>query len=145
MPGPTVHYRLTARWAREEGLDEPEAQRAAVADTEVDRLWPGSEKWSRHFNPTATLFWAPYYLVRAARDVSPVLLGYALHCRQDGIGHGGVGLAHLRFRFGMLERDPDVWETMPARKRAAIERDTRRMVRWYVAEVARKAAGAGPA
>ncbi|HEX9094094.1 MAG TPA: hypothetical protein VF902_08940 [Coriobacteriia bacterium] len=141
MPGPTVHHRLTIEWALDEGLDRVRAEQVGTADANVDQLWPGTERWSRHFNPPATLFWTPWYFLRAVREASPTRLGYALHCRQDAIGHGAFGLAHLRFDIGMLRRDPDDWSRMPPRVRAAIERDTRRIMRAYLHRTARRAGG----
>lgn len=138
MPGPTVHFRYTVEWAIAEGLPRAEAEQVADADAGVDVLWPGSQRWTRHFNPTATAFWMPYYLLRATRGLSAEDLGRALHCRQDAIGHGYLGLAHLRHRFGLLERDPDDWTRMPERTRARIERDTRRIVRLYLRMTARR-------
>jgi hypothetical protein len=136
MPGPTVHYRYTVEWAIAEGLPRPDAEAAADADAGTDVLWPGSRKWSRHFNPTASLFWVPVYFRRAVREASPEYLGRSLHCAQDSIGHGLFGLAHLRYRFGGLERDPDDWARMPERTRERIEWATRRMVRAYVRRTA---------
>jgi hypothetical protein len=140
VPGPHVHYRLTAQWATEEGMPEADAQVVAQADLEVDMHWPGSQKWGRHFNPTASLWFSPRYrfaavrLARAgAHSEALVSLGRALHSRQDAIGHGLLGLAHLKHRFGLLQRDPDDWNLMPPAVRAAIERDTRAMVRRYLA------------
>ncbi len=136
-----MHSRLTARWAIEEGMPEADALVVADADARVDMLWPGSRKPARHFNPTASLVFAPQYLRRAIMmaggggtpSEALVNLGRALHCRQDSIGHGVFGLAHLRFRFGLLKRDPDDWNRMPARAREGIERSTRAMLRRYLA------------
>lgn len=142
MPAPRVHHRLTERWALEEGLDPASAKAAGIADVHVDLLWPGTRWWTRHFNPTASLFWAPYYLVRAIRDGSPTLLGYALHCKQDAIGHGLLGLAHIRARLGLLDRDPDDWALMPAQIQAAIELASRRMIRRYASAIASRVVAA---
>ena len=139
MPNPDVHYTFTKAWGIEEGLAPADAAAVAKADLDVDRLWPGSTKFTRHFNPTALLVWTPVYLLKAVRDGSLESLGRALHCRQDSVGHGVLGLSHLRWRFGALNRHPDAWELMSPRARAAIERDTRRMIRYYV----RRAAGRG--
>ncbi len=140
MPGPALHHRLTAQWAVEEGMSRAEAAVVANADIMVDMIWPGSKKWGRHFNPMATLIFAPMYFRAAMRTAaageyraeSLVALGRALHCRQDGIGHGVLGLAHLKARLGVLKRNPDDWEQMPPKKRAAIESATRRILRRYI-------------
>ena len=67
MPGPQVHFRLTAQWAVEEGMLESDSQVVAEADIEVDLLWPGSRKVGRHFNPWATLVFARRYKAEAIR------------------------------------------------------------------------------
>ncbi len=140
MPGPLVHRKFTAEWAVEEGLTGADAEVVAEADILVDMLWPGSEMWGRHFNPMARLIFAPLYFrraVRAAADsgtssASLVALGRCLHCRQDGVGHGILGLAHLKLTLGLTRRNPDDWNTMPPKVRAGIERATRTTVRRYI-------------
>jgi hypothetical protein len=141
VPGPQVHFTFTAQWAVEEGMLEPDAQVVAQADLEVDRLWPGSKMWGRHFNPMATFIFAPRYRAEAVRLElvgahldALVALGRALHCLQDGVGHGRLGLAHLKLRFGLTTRNPDEWNLMPARTRARIERATREAVRRFLEE-----------
>lgn len=146
MPGPAVHLRLTAEWAMDEGMPRPDAEAVGNADHEVDRLWPGSRKPWRHFNPTATLLFAPRGLARAIaaggdpsrRQESLVELGRALYSRQDGIGHGILGLSHLRWDVGLLKRNPDDWDAMPAKTKAAIERATRDMLRRYLVGTGRR-------
>jgi hypothetical protein len=139
MPGPTVHFRYTVEWAVAARMPRQLAERVADSCAKVDALWPGSTLWTRHFDPTATLFWLPVYFARAVRDASPRYLGYAIHCRQDAIGHGLLGLSHLRYRFGLLDRDPDDWALMPARTRARMERATGRIVRAYLKRTAGRA------
>jgi len=138
VPGFHVHVRLTARWAEEEGLGAADAEAVARADSDVDMLWPGSHKWTRHFNPTASLFHGPLELRRAIvaqragdRTTALMHLGRSLHSRQDAIGHGRFGQNHLLLRFG-LRHNPDFWETMPPSVQARIERATRRAVRSFV-------------
>jgi hypothetical protein len=53
-------------------------------------------------------------------------LGRSLHSRQDAVGHGRLGLNHIAWDVGLLKRDPDDWELMPASVRARIERASRR-------------------
>lgn len=139
MPGPTVHFSLTMQWAIEEGLSDVDAEVVGRADTEVDRLWPGRRQWARHFNPMATYVVAPRYAREASRleaqgahDEALVALGRALHSLQDGVGHGRLGLAHLKYRVGVLKRHPDVWQTMQPTTRERIERATRAAVREFV-------------
>lgn len=141
MPGPEVHLRLTALWAAEEGLSPADAEHVGLEDLHVDALWPGSRKPWRHFNPTAALVFAPMYLRRAvalagepeARDEALTWLGRSLHSKQDSIGHGTLGLTHIRWDLGLLKRHPDVWETMPPRMQARIEAATRAALRRFVA------------
>jgi hypothetical protein len=152
VPGVLVHHHFTSDWATEEGLTESDAEVVAEGDVRVDLLWPGDRKWGRHFNPAASLVFGPLYYRRAVRAAngegtiseSLTALGRSLHCRQDAIGHGLLGLAHLKLRFGLTRRDPDDWNTMPPKTRAAIERVTRTTVRRYIADTdyARKVSGA---
>jgi hypothetical protein len=139
VPGPQVHFTLTMTWAIEEGMTAADAEAVGRADTEVDLLWPGSRRWGRHFSPMATLIFARRYRAEAARLESAgehaqalVALGRALHSLQDGIGHGRLGLAHLKYRFGLLHRHPDVWDDMPPHTRVGIERVTRAAVRDFL-------------
>jgi hypothetical protein len=139
VPGPAVHFRLTMSWAMEEGMIEADAEAVGLANVRVDDLWPGGRRPLRHFNPTASLVLAPLELRRAiafarAGDRVPALtyLGYSIHSRQDAIGHGRLGLSHLRYEAGLLGRHPDVWEEMPPSVQARIERATRRAVRLFL-------------
>lgn len=146
MPGPHVHFRLTMRWAIEEGLSEAEAEAVGRASLLVDELWPGSRKPMRHFNPTASLALAPLESRRAfafarAGDRTAALthLGYSLHSRQDAIGHGRLSLNHLVLYTGLPFRDPDVWEDMSPSVQARIERATRREIRRFIARTSPEA------
>jgi hypothetical protein len=128
-----VHLRLTMGWATEEGLTPEEAQSVATADVLVDELWPGHRKWWHHFNPPASLLFAPLEMARAVRAYRAgervawmTHLGRSLHSRQDAVGHGRLGLNHLAWNAGLLGRDPDEWELMPASVQDRIERATRR-------------------
>jgi hypothetical protein len=138
MPGIHVHLRLTMEWAIEEGLAPDDAQEVASADLMVDQLWPGHRVWWRHFNPTASLVFAPLELRRALqarstgdREGALTHLGRSLHARQDAIGHGRFGLNHLAWDVGLLRRDPDEWELMPPSVKARIETATRRALRRF--------------
>lgn len=139
MPGFAVHFRLTMRWAIEEGMTEADAEAAGRASVLVDDLWPGARKPLRHFNPTASLLFAPLEMRRAvtfarAGDPERALthLGRSLHSRQDAIGHGRLGLNHLLYSAGLLGRHPDEWEDMPAHVKVDIERATRRDVHRFL-------------
>jgi hypothetical protein len=140
VPGATVHFRMVLETAVAEGMPTTDAETVAQACFDVDSLWPGRTKPTRHFNPFASLYWAPRYFrealaARAAGDPATALvrLGWALHAKQDSIGHGVLGLSHLRFRMGLLKRSPDDWYKMTVRARAAIERETHRMLREFIA------------
>ena len=140
MPGATVHFRMVFEMAGAEGMPPTDAETVATACINVDQLWPGSTKPWRHFNPTASLYWAPRYFREAfaaradgERETALIRLGWAIHCRQDSIGHGVMGLSHLRYRLGILHRDPDDWAKMTPGARAAIERETRSMLRTFMA------------
>ncbi len=103
MPGATVHFRMVFEMAGAEGMPPTDAEAVATACINVDQLWPGSTKPWRHFNPTASLYWAPRYFREA-----------------------------LAAR-GILHRDPDDWAKMTPGARAAIERETRSMLRTFMA------------
>jgi hypothetical protein len=137
------------RWAVEEGMTEPDAEAVGRASVLVDDLWPGSRKPLRHFNPTASLVFAPLEMRRAVaferagdHDQALTHLGRSLHSHQDAIGHGRLGLAHLLSSAGLLGRDPDVWEEMPPLVKVDIERVTRRRVRRFLDRT--RARGEGP-
>lgn len=140
MPGPHVHFRLTMKWAIEEGFTPADAEAIGRASLMVDELWPGSRKPMRHFNPTASMVLAPLESRRAvtlarAGDRSAALthLGYSLHSRQDAVGHGRLSLNHLVLYTGLPFRNPDVWEDMPPSVQARIERASRRELRRFLA------------
>jgi hypothetical protein len=129
MPGPAVHFRLTMTLAVDEGLSAADAEAVGRADILVDEMWPGRTHWWLHFNPTASAVFAPLELRRALRAVDSgdregalTHLGRSLHMRQDAVGHGRLGLNHLAWDVGLLRRNPDEWETMPAPVRSRIER-----------------------
>jgi len=139
VPGPTVHLRLTMEWAIDEGLATEEAQSVGTADVLVDELWPGHQKWWHHFNPSASLLFAPLEMRRAVsayrrgdRVAWMTHLGRSLHSRQDAVGHGRLGLNHIAWDLGVLKRDPDDWELMPASVRARIERATKRALARFI-------------
>lgn len=132
MPGPLVHYTLTRNIAEQEGMSHNDAVRLGRADLDTDGLWPGSVRWTRHFNPTAPAWWLPVNFLVAVRRRSLAHLGYALHSLQDSLGHGILGLSHLRQRYHLMERDPDVWETMAPVTRRSIEATTRLVIRAYL-------------
>ena len=149
MPGLAVNFRLTMRWAIEEGMAESDAESVGRASVLVDDLWPGSRKPLRHFNPTARLVFAPLEMRRALaferadeHEQALTHLGRSLHSRQDAIGHGTLGLANLLNSAGFLERDPDVWEDMPPLVKVDIERETRREVRRFLERTGPRDSGA---
>lgn len=149
MPGPAVHFRLTMNTAIAAGFDEAEAEALGRADLRVDELTPGSRWWWLHFNPTASLVFAPLEMRRALRasragDRTSALehLGRSIHMRQDAIGHGRFGLNHLMWDFKLMKRHPDEWDTMPPSVQRRIERATWRALRRIPAS-AREASGIG--
>lgn len=133
--GPDVHFRMTRDWADDAGL-AAQAEMIARADVGVDWDHPARGSlgnMSRHFGLTARL-WSAWYLSRALARRSPDDLGRALHCAQDAIAHGALGLGHLRFMAG-AHRNPDDWDAAPERVRRAIERRSREMLARYAARV----------
>jgi hypothetical protein len=134
--GPYVHRDLTRQWALEEGLSPKDAEVVAKADLHLDYEFPGSVSpiWAmRHLGPSAR-WWAYRYLARAKVGGSLQDLGRALHCIQDTVAHGALGLTHMRRRLRLLGRHPDVWETAPPAVREGIEAETRRFLREWMSE-----------
>jgi len=118
------------------GFPEDEAELIGRADMRVDEKTPGSRYWWLHFNPTASLVFAPLEMRRARaaqrlgdRAAALEHLGRSIHMRQDAIGHGRFGLSHLMWDFKLMKRHPDDWDTMPVAVRARIEKATWRALR----------------
>jgi len=104
------------------------AHDVALDDVRFDIVFPGNLSLVnalRHLGPTARL-WAYRYLSHAKKTGSARELGYALHCLQDAVSHGVLGMAHIRNRMKMTERDPDDWQAAPVRMKNALERETKR-------------------
>lgn len=123
-----VHYRMTRRWALEEGFTEPEAEIIALADVAVDSDLPG-RRWSNkryHFMWLGARRIARTWLEEAVRTGDLTLLGKALHCEQDAVSHGHLG--HLLHWPGI-----DIWERRGLRARARIESVSRALMREYQA------------
>lgn len=130
--GPQVHLTLTRAWAREEGFSEEEAELIARADIAFDTRYPVRASFvnmTRHFAPAAWL-WSARYLTRAASWGDLMLLGYALHCAQDGVAHGRLGTRHLS-ALAFKRNSPDVWEISPAGIKRRCEAVTRQRLRRY--------------
>jgi hypothetical protein len=127
-------------WAVEEGFSEEDARAMAIADITVDELWPGSRIWWRHFNPPASLLFAPLELRRAVladaagdRALAMTHLGRSLHSAQDAVGHGRLGLNHIAWNVGLMKRNPDDWDLMPSSVQQRIERASRTTLRRFAA------------
>ncbi len=130
--GPKVHLTLTRQWAIEEGFSEREAELIARADIGFDTRYPARasfENITRHFAPTVWV-WSARYLKRAARWGDLMLLGYALHCAQDGVAHGRIGTRHLS-ALAFKRANPDAWETSPVGVQRRTEAVTRERLRRY--------------
>lgn len=130
--GPRVHFTLTRTWAKEEGFSDGEAELIARADIGFDTRYPARASFvniTRHFAPTAWL-WSAWYLSRAASWGDLMLLGYALHCAQDGVAHGRLGTRHL-MALAFKTESPDVWETSPAGVKRRAEAVTRERLRRF--------------
>lgn len=148
MPGPAVHFTLTVTEAMAAGFDPQEAEAIARGDVGVDLRTPGRKYWWLHFNPTASLIFAPLELRRALRadaagDRAEALehLGRCIHMRQDAIGHGRfVGLNHLLYDAKLFRRHPDDWETMPPVIQQRIVATTRDALRRFATSSARRRA-----
>ena len=130
--GPKVHMTLTRQWAIEEGFSERDAELVARADIGFDSRYPARASFTnitRHFAPAAW-FWSASYLRRAARWRDLMLLGYALHCAQDGVAHGRLGTRHLS-ALAFKQQSPDMWETSPKGVQRRTEAVTRARLRRY--------------
>jgi len=130
--GPKVHMTLTRQWAIEEGFSERDAELVARADIGFDSRYPARASFvniTRHFAPSAWL-WSAFYLKRASRWSDLMLLGYALHCAQDGVAHGRLGTRHLS-ALAFKRQSPDMWETSPAGVQRRTEAVTRARLRRF--------------
>lgn len=130
--GPKVHMTLTRQWAIEAGYSEHDAELLARADIGFDSRYPARASLvniTRHFAPTAWL-WSAFYLRRAVRWGDLMLLGYALHCAQDGVAHGRLGTRHLS-SLAFKRQSPDVWEASPSGVKRRTEAVTRARLRRY--------------
>lgn len=135
--GPKVHMTLTRQWAIEEGFSPREAELLGRADLSFDSRFPARASLAnitRHFAPSAWV-WSACYLRRSVRWGDLMLLGYALHCAQDGVAHGRVGTRHLA-AVAFKRQNPDMWETSPAGVQRRCEAVTRARLRRYRAALA---------
>jgi len=122
-----VHYELTRIWALEAGFSPDEATAIAAADWDVDRVHNVYASWHNkgyHFAWLGASRRAKSLLERAIAGRDLVLLGEALHCSQDAIGHGQLG--HLVHWDGI-----DRWDERSERVRRRIERRSREMLARY--------------
>jgi hypothetical protein len=122
-----VHYELTRVWAIEEGFSEKDATAIAAADWDVDRVHNVYASWHNkgyHFAWLGASRRAKSLLARAIAERSLVLLGEALHCSQDAIGHGNLG--HVLHWDGI-----DRWERRSERVRRRIEARSRQLLARY--------------
>jgi len=124
-----VHYELTKRWAIEEGFSEEDAETVAAADWGVDRVHHVREWRNKgyHFAWLGARRRARRLLAGARRERDLVALGEALHCVQDAIGHGQLG--HVWHWDGI-----DRWDERSERVRLRLERETRALLRTYLAD-----------
>jgi hypothetical protein len=124
-----VHYGLTKQWAIEEGFSEEDAEKIAQADWAVDRVHHVREWRNKgyHFAWLGAMRRARRLHARAIAEGDLVSLGEALHCVQDGIGHGAVG--HVWHWDGI-----DRWERRSERVRNRIERRSRLLLAAYRAD-----------
>lgn len=135
--GPKVHMTLTRQWAIEEGFSERDAELVALANLGFDARHPARASLAnitRHFAPAAWL-WSAGYLKRAARWRDLMLLGYALHCAQDGVAHGWLGTRHLS-ALAFNRQSPDSWEGSSLGVQRRTEAVTRARLRHYRARAA---------
>lgn len=133
-----VHGTLTRQWAIESGYAPSFAMQVSVHDVGVDtEFWawgvPRGGNLKYHFAPLGASRIAKRSLTRAIgtedREEALHQLGIALHCAQDAIAHGRLGLGHLRYdlgvALGLRVGSPDLWTDSSERKRRAIERVSR--------------------
>jgi len=84
---------MTRRWALDAGFSDEDSEQIAAADWNVDavhdvRVWANK---GYHFAWLGANRRARRLLSEAAEAGDLALLGEALHCRQDAIGHGFWG------------------------------------------------------
>jgi hypothetical protein len=86
--GPYVHRDLTKKWALEAGFSPEEADLIGRANLDLDtKCWV--KPWA-HFILFGACPICKILAWRARRRRDLRLLGYALHAKQDALGHGWI-------------------------------------------------------
>ena len=120
--GTYVHRALTKKWALQAGFSAETAEQISLACYKFDGLlW--SKLWC-HFAILGAWPAGKVFLFVARRRHSAKLLGYAVHCAQDSIGHGWV----LPWNH---TPDLDDWNAAGAAKQQKIEQVSLTMLRRF--------------
>lgn len=86
--GPYVHHGLTKKWAIRAGFSPEDADLIGRANLDLDKI-----RWVKpwvHFRLFGACPICNILAWRARRRRDLKLLGYALHAKQDSIGHGWI-------------------------------------------------------
>jgi RHS repeat-associated protein len=120
-----VHYTLTKLWAYSEGF-RTQCGKIASACNSVDALW-----WARGYAHYAILgahLTAANWLGTAIAVNSLTWLGYAIHAKQDAIGHGWIRPSqHGKGQYKYI----DIWSKASRDKQRAVENATKEFLRVF--------------
>lgn len=126
--GPFVHNDLTRKWAEDVGFDKEKTEVIARACIEIDK--PLILKPWCHFAVFGAGLISYFLLFLAVLLGRTELLGYAIHCRQDSIGHGLIAPWNH-------SRETDDWNLAKTKTKEKIQRVTKRYLstfkKWHPA------------
>ncbi len=118
-----VHHNLTRKWAIKEGYSELQAEKIARACWDFD--W---KKWFKpwaHFTICGAEIFSFLFFRLALAYRSERFLGYAIHTKQDAIGHGLIPPWQHRKLFPAI----DSWQEISSAKKRKIEQATRQILK----------------
>jgi len=117
------HHNLTFQWSVEEGFPRSVAREIARANEVLDEKWWG-KPWA-HFALAGASLFSSFCFVLSLIGKSPKLLGYALHARQDSLGHGLIFPWQHRGCFPEI----DSWAKASEEKKGKIEKASRLLLK----------------
>lgn len=117
------HLNLTKKWALEEGFTLSQSEEISSFCWSFDRLW-WAKPWG-HFFLCGASFASFIFLVLAKIFQSEKFLGYAIHAKQDAIGHKLIMPWNHRKYFP----DIDSWQRADALKKECLEESTRQILK----------------
>lgn len=122
-----VHHRMTREWARDAGFDERSSEIIGAACLKLDEARI-SKPWC-HFALLGAFPVGWLFFRAALASNNLVLLGFSLHCLQDGVGHGWIPpWRHVP--------ELDDWRRLDPVRQAHLELKTRRCLASYAKRTA---------